>query len=40
VTDAGTFALDEVYVSGAQIGGDSGNTYASFTLEAQEIRHI
>jgi hypothetical protein len=40
VTDAGTFALDEVYVSGAQIGGDSGNTYASFTLDAQEIRHI
>ena len=40
MTDAGTFALDEVYVSGAQIGGSSGDTYASFTLDAQEVRRI
>ena len=40
MTDAGTFALDEVYVSSAQIGGGSGDSYVSITFDAQEVRRI
>ena len=39
VTDGAMFALDDVYVTGAQVGtGGSGDSYMSFTLEAKEVR--
>ena len=40
MTDAGTLALDDVYVSSAQVGGGSGDTYMSMTLDAQEVRRF